>query len=158
MIYPPNCLHLVDTHICAIFGQGSVCLLSDLLSVHLGCTAVILGVGVICGAAMLTEECHLQMEGERKLMHHITEICTNNADYTTPCWRGITEQERSWPNLCSSQSGHSDLPHWHFPQLAYIWAETSSSWSPTLWTYGRKERICSQAFCMPGRPNPGTTG
>lgn len=94
-ICPPNWFHLVDTHICAIFGQCSVCLLPNLLSVHLGCTAVILGVGVVCGAAMLAEERRLQREGERKLFHHITAIGTNNANYTTGCQWGFTKQERS---------------------------------------------------------------
>lgn len=137
-----NRFPLAHTHICATLWQGSVRLLSDLLSVHLGRAAVILGVGVICGAAMLAEECHLQKEGERKVMHHITVICTNNVHYISWCWRGITEQERS--NSCSTLGRHSDLPHWHFLQPAYIWAETSSSWSPTLWTYGEGgERVQS---------------
>lgn len=64
MFYSPNCFHLSDTHICAIFRQSSISLLPNLLSVHLGCTAVILGVSVICGAAVLAEECRLQTEGE----------------------------------------------------------------------------------------------
>lgn len=68
----------LDTHICAILGQRSIGLLPDLLSVHLGGTAVILGVGVICGAAMLAEERRLQAEGESELLNHITEICANN--------------------------------------------------------------------------------
>lgn len=59
---------MVDTHICAILGQRSVGLLPNLLSVHLGCTAVVLGVGVVCGAAMLAEERRLQTEGGRALL------------------------------------------------------------------------------------------
>lgn len=47
---------LIDTHICAIFGQRSICLLPNLLPVHLSCTTIILGVGVVRGAAMLAEE------------------------------------------------------------------------------------------------------
>lgn len=66
MIYPINGVRCIDTHICAIFGQRCICLLPNLLSVHLSRTAVILGVGVVCGAAMLTEECRLQTKAERK--------------------------------------------------------------------------------------------
>lgn len=46
----------VCTHIGAVLGQGSVRLLPDLLSIHLGSTTVVLGIGVVSGAAMLAEE------------------------------------------------------------------------------------------------------
>lgn len=63
--------HLVYTHLGAVFGQRSVRLLADLLSVHLGRTAVVLGVGVVSGAAMLAEEGRLR--GRRR--HNIIDLC-----------------------------------------------------------------------------------
>lgn len=56
------------THIGAVLGQRSVRLLADLLSVHLGRAAVVLGVGVVSGAAMLTEEGRLQGRGRRNVI------------------------------------------------------------------------------------------
>lgn len=56
------------THIGAILGQRSVRLLADLLSVHLGRAAVVLGVGVVSGAAMLAEEGRLQGRGRRNVI------------------------------------------------------------------------------------------
>lgn len=53
---PSGLSHLVYTHIGAVLGQRGVRLLADLLSVHLGSAAVVLGVGVVSGAAMLAEE------------------------------------------------------------------------------------------------------
>lgn len=62
--FPTGCAGL-KTHICSILGQCSVGLLSNLLPVHLRRTAVILGIGVVCGAAMLAEKGSLQTERER---------------------------------------------------------------------------------------------
>lgn len=47
------------THISAILGERSVGKLSNLLSVHLSRTTVILRIGVIGGTAMLAEKPHL---------------------------------------------------------------------------------------------------
>lgn len=59
---------MVYTHIGAVLGQRSVRLLADLLSVHLGRAAVVLGVGVVSGAAMLAEEGRLQGRGRRNVI------------------------------------------------------------------------------------------
>ena len=56
MRHSKNWFFSINTHICAILGQRSICLLPNLLPVHLGCTTIILGVGVVRGAAMLAEE------------------------------------------------------------------------------------------------------
>lgn len=44
------------TYIIPILGYGGTCQLPDLLPVHLGCTAIILGTGVCGGATMLAEK------------------------------------------------------------------------------------------------------
>lgn len=60
--------HLVYTHIGAVLGQRSVRLLADLLSVHLGRAAVVLGIGVVSGAAMLAEEGRLRGRGRHNII------------------------------------------------------------------------------------------
>lgn len=52
-----------------MFGQRGVCELADLLPVHLGGAAVVLGVGVTGGAAVLAEERHLQTGSESSASH-----------------------------------------------------------------------------------------
>lgn len=47
------------THIGAVLGERSIGKLSNLLSVHLSRTTVILRIGVIGGTAMLAEKTHL---------------------------------------------------------------------------------------------------
>lgn len=49
-----------DTHVRAVLGQRSVGLLPDLLPVQLSGPTVVLGVGVVGGAAVLAEEHRLQ--------------------------------------------------------------------------------------------------
>lgn len=56
---PPSQRHLsrlIYTYIIPILGHGSACQLPDLLPVHLGCTAIILGTGICGGAPMLAEK------------------------------------------------------------------------------------------------------
>lgn len=57
-----NCLQdfTAVTHVGSIFGEGRVRQLPDLLAVHLRGAAVVLGVGVVGGAPVLTEESGLQ--------------------------------------------------------------------------------------------------
>lgn len=57
------------THVCAVFGQRGVGQLADLLPVHLGGAAVVLGVGVAGGAAVLAEERRLQTGSESSASH-----------------------------------------------------------------------------------------
>lgn len=57
------------THLSAILGERSVGKLSNLLSVHLSRTTVILRIGVISGTAMLAEKTHLCTKKTTVLAH-----------------------------------------------------------------------------------------
>lgn len=133
MIQPPVC-----THISAVLGQSSVRLLADLVSVHLGSTTVVLSVGVVGGAAMLAEEGRLWGRGRQHVIHTFHNIPPLELRH-----KNIPARERAslleftgW-TLSSLFGVNSDLQHWRCLRPAYIWAETSSSWSPTPWIYRR---------------------
>lgn len=108
------------THVRPIFRQRRVGLLSDLLSVHLCRAAVVLGGGVIGGAAMLAEEGRLHQED--------TDKRGESQIQSKSCLKLCVVQR-----LCIMECYRIDVPRWRCLRPAYISAETSSSWSRAQW-------------------------